>query len=308
MINKPTLLEQIRKDFRRNWLLLLMVLPVLAYFLLFKYYPMYGALIAFKNYKPRLGFSGSQWVGFANFEKFFTGRYFSRVLGNTIKLSSLEILFGFPAPVILALMLNEVRHTVFKRTVQTITYMPHFISMVVLCGIVVDFCSSKGIITQIVSALTGSSARNLLTIPEAFRPIYVVSGIWQEVGFSSIIYLSALSATDPALYEAATIDGANRWQQMIHITIPSIMTTVMIMFLLRIGRIMSVGYEKVLLLYNASTYETAEIISTFVYKRGLLDADYSLGAAVDLFNSAINLALLLIFNTLSKRLTENSLF
>ena len=308
VINKPTLLERIRKDFRRNWLLILMILPVLAYFLIFKYYPMYGALIAFKNYKPRLGFAGSKWIGFDNFEKFFTGRYFNRVLGNTIKLSSLEILFGFPAPIILALMLNEVRHSAFKRSVQTITYMPHFISMVVLCGIVVDFCSSKGIVTQLVSALTGTQARNLLTIPEAFRPIYVISGIWQEVGFGSIIYLSALSATDPSLYEAATIDGANRWQQLIHITIPSIMMTVMIMFLLRIGRIMSVGYEKVLLLYNASTYESAEIISTFVYKRGLLDADYSLGAAVDLFNSAINLALLLIFNTLSKRLTETSLF
>ena len=220
----------------------------------------------------------------------------------------MEIAVGFPAPIILALLLNEVRNRCFKRTVQTITYMPHFISMVVLCGIVVDFCDSDGIITRIISSLSSNDIRNLLTVPAYFKPIYVISGVWQEVGFGSIIYLSALSSTDPALYEAAIIDGANRWQQLIHITIPGILATVMIMFLLRVGRIMSVGYEKVILLYNPSTYETAEIISTFVYKRGLLDADYSLGAAVDLFNAVINLAMLLTFNTLSKRVTETSLF
>lgn len=307
-IHKPTLLERIKKDFRRNKLLILMLLPVIAYFLIFKYYPMYGALIAFKNYKPRLGFWGSKWVGFKYFEKFFTGRYFERVVGNTISLSLLQIVIGFPAPIILALMLNEVRHNTFKRTVQTVTYMPHFVSMMVLCGIIVDFCDTNGIITQIFSFLTGTEARNMLTVPEYFQPIYVISGVWQEVGFGSIIYLSALSATDPSLYEAATIDGANRWQQLWHVTIPSILMTIMIMLLLRIGRIMTIGYEKVLLLYNASTYETAEIISTFVYKRGLLEADYSLGAAVDLFNSFINLAMLLTFNTISKKLTEASLF
>ncbi|MGI6725323.1 MAG: ABC transporter permease [Christensenellales bacterium] len=305
---QQSLLERIRKDYWRNKVLILMILPVIIYFLVFKYFPMYGALIAFKNFKPRLGFAGSKWVGFEQFEKFFNSRYFSRILGNTIKLSLMEIVFGFPAPVILALMLNEVRRNKFKRAVQTITYMPHFISMVVMCGIVVSFCDTNGIVTRFFSSLTETAPRNLLTVPAYFRPIYVISGIWQEVGFGSIIYLSALSTIDPVLYEAATIDGANRWKQLIHVTIPGILMTVMIMLLLRVGRIMSVGYEKVLLLYNASTYESAEIISTFVYKRGLLDSDYSLGAAIDLFNSVINLVLLLVFNSLSKRLTETSLF
>ena len=172
----------------------------------------------------------------------------------------------------------------------------------------VDFCNTRGILTQLVSALTGAEPRNLLLRPELFRTIYVSSGIWQEIGFGSIIYLSPLSGIDPMLYEAATIDGATRRQQLLHVTLPGIATTVTVMFLLRIGRMMNVGYEKVILLYNASTYETAEIISTYVYKRGLLDMDYSLGSAVDLFNSVINLVLLVTFNTLSKRLTENSLF
>ena len=299
---------RIRADFKRNYVLILMILPVLIYFLVFKYYPMYGMLIAFQNYKPRLGILGSKWVGFENFIKFFNGRYFDRVLGNTIKLSLLEIVLGFPAPIILALMLNEIRKAWFKRTVQTITYMPHFISMVVMCGIIVDFCDTNGLVTRLWYTLTGGETRNMLTVPAYFRPIYVISGIWQEIGFGSIIYLSALASTDPQLYEAATIDGANRWQQLFHITIPSITMTIMIMFLLRIGRMMSVGYEKVLLLYNPSTYDVAEIISTFVYKRGLVEAKYSLGAAVDLFNALINLALLLVCNTLSKKLTEASLF
>lgn len=306
-MKERTLLERIRIDYRRNKILILMILPVVAYFVIFKYVPMYGALIAFQNYKPRLGFAGSKWVGFKNFEKFFNSMYFSRVLGNTVKLSLLDILIGFPMPIILALMLNEIRCSSFKRVVQTVTYMPHFISTMVLCGIIVDFCATDGVITQILH-LFGGESKNLLVQPQMFRPIYVLSGVWQEVGFGSIIYLSALSATDPSLYEAATIDGANRWQQLLHVTIPSILLTVMIMFLLRIGRMMSLGYEKVLLLYNASTYETAEIISTYVYKRGLLDSDYSFGAAVDLFNSVINLVLLLTFNYLSKRTTDASLF
>lgn len=307
-MRKESMGVRIRKDFMRNYVLILMILPVVIYFLLFKYYPMYGMLIAFQNYKPRLGITGSKWVGFDNFIKFFKGRYFERVMGNTVKLSLLEIVLGFPAPIILALMLNEVRRVRFKRAVQTITYMPHFISMVVMCGIIVDFCDTNGLITKLWSIVSSNGTRNMLTVPAYFRPIYVISGIWQEVGFGSIIYLSALSATDPQLYEAATIDGANRWQQLYHVTIPSIMMTIMIMFLLRIGRMMSVGYEKVLLLYNASTYEVGEIISTFVYKRGLVEANYSLGAAVDLFNAVINLALLLTFNTLSRKLTETSLF
>ncbi len=285
-----------------------MLLPLVVYYIVFHYAPMYGTLIAFKDYSPRLGVWGSKWVGLKNFTVFFNSSQFERVLTNTLKLSFYQILFGFPAPLLLALALNEIRCAPFKRTVQTISYMPHFISVMVLCGMLVDFCNTKGILTQLVSFLTGQPPKNLLLRPELFRTIYVTSGIWQEIGFGSIIYLSALSGIDPMLYEAATIDGATRRQQLLHVTIPGIATTVTVMFLLRIGRMMNVGYEKVILLYNASTYETAEIISTYVYKRGLLDMDYSLGAAVDLFNSAINLVLLVSFNALSKRLTDNGLF
>ncbi|MDL2317907.1 ABC transporter permease subunit [Eubacteriales bacterium OttesenSCG-928-A19] len=300
--------QRVIKDYKRNKYLLLMLVPILAYYLVFHYAPMYGALIAFKDYSPRLGVMGSRWVGFKNFENFFNSAQFGRILPNTIKLSLYQILFGFPAPLLLALVLNEVRRPAFKRTVQTISYMPHFISVMVLCGMLVDFCSTNGILTNLVSTLSGTQSKNLLLRPELFRTIYVASGIWQEVGFGSIVYLSALSGIDEQLYEAATIDGASRGRQLWHVTLPGVLPTVTVMFLLRIGRMMNVGYEKVLLLYNASTYETAEIISTYVYKRGMLDMDYSLGAAVDLFNSAINLVLLFSFNWLSKKLTENGLF
>lgn len=303
-----TWIRRVQKDYKRNKYLIWMLIPILTYYLVFHYAPMYGTLIAFKDYSPRLGVWGSDWVGLRNFRTFFNGAQFERVLTNTVLLSCYQILFGFPAPLLLALALNEIRCEPFKRTVQTISYMPHFISVMVLCGMLVDFCNTRGILTQLVSALTGAEPRNLLLRPELFRTIYVSSGIWQEIGFGSIIYLSALSGIDPMLYEAATIDGATRRQQLLHVTLPGIATTVTVMFLLRIGRMMNVGYEKVILLYNASTYETAEIISTYVYKRGLLDMDYSLGSAVDLFNSVINLVLLVTFNTLSKRLTENSLF
>ncbi|WP_346026250.1 ABC transporter permease [Beduinella massiliensis] len=305
---RTSFIRRVQKDYKRNKYLILMLLPLVVYYIVFHYAPMYGTLIAFKDYSPRLGVWGSKWVGLKNFTVFFNSSQFERVLTNTLKLSFYQILFGFPAPLLLALALNEIRCAPFKRTVQTISYMPHFISVMVLCGMLVDFCNTKGILTQLVSFLTGQPPKNLLLRPELFRTIYVTSGIWQEIGFGSIIYLSALSGIDPMLYEAATIDGATRRQQLLHVTIPGIATTVTVMFLLRIGRMMNVGYEKVILLYNASTYETAEIISTYVYKRGLLDMDYSLGAAVDLFNSAINLVLLVSFNALSKRLTDNGLF
>lgn len=305
---RTSFIRRVQKDYKRNKYLILMLLPLVVYYIVFHYAPMYGTLIAFKDYSPRLGVWGSKWVGLKNFTAFFNSSQFERVLTNTLKLSFYQILFGFPAPLLLALALNEIRCAPFKRTVQTISYMPHFISVMVLCGMLVDFCNTKGILTQLVSFLTGQPPKNLLLRPELFRTIYVTSGIWQEIGFGSIIYLSALSGIDPMLYEAATIDGATRRQQLLHVTIPGIATTVTVMFLLRIGRMMNVGYEKVILLYNASTYETAEIISTYVYKRGLLDMDYSLGAAVDLFNSAINLVLLVSFNALSKRLTDNGLF
>ena len=300
--------RRVAVDFKRNKYLLLMILPVLLYYLIFHYGPMYGALIAFKDYVPRLGVWGSPWVGFEHFEKFLNNPSFWNVFKNTVLISGGQILFGFPAPIILALLLNEVRHSWYKRGIQTITYMPHFVSIMVISGILVEFCSSNGILTQIVSFFSGGESRGLLLRAELFRPIYIISGIWQEVGFGSIIYLSALSAIDSTLYEAGSIDGANRWQQLLHITLPGILSTIVVLFIMRIGRIMGVGYEKILLLYNPSTYETADVISTFVYRRGLLDMDYSFGAAVDLLNSLINMCMLFAFNALSKKVADQGLW
>lgn len=295
-------------DYKRNKFLILMILPVLAYYIIFHYGPMYGTLIAFKNYSPRLGVWHSPWVGLEYFYRFFENAQFGKVFFNTLKLSLYQIAFGFPAPLILALMLNQIKNVVFKKAAQTISYMPHFISIVVMAGMIVDFCSTDGIITQFVSKFTGGSASNLLLRPELFRPIYIISGIWQEIGFGSIIYLGALSAIDLSLYDAAIVDGANRFKQIIHIELPTIAPTIAVLFLLRIGGMMNIGYEKVILLYNANTYETADIISTFVYRMGLMNMDYSFGAAIGLFNSVINLSLLVTFNWLSKKYTSHGLW
>lgn len=225
---------KIKKDWRRNRALYVMVLTVIIFYVLFSYKPMYGALIAFKDYRPALGFSGSPWVGVENFSRFFNGIYFGRLVKNTILLSFFNLLFGFPAPIILALMLNEVRNEKFKSFVQTITYLPHFISLVVVAGIITTFCMSTGLINNII-VLFGGKASPLLQNPKYYRTIYIVSGIWQQVGWGSIIYLSALAGGDSQLYEAAAIDGAGKWKQMIHVTLPGIAPTIVIMLLMRIG-------------------------------------------------------------------------
>jgi len=233
--------------------------------------------------------------------------YFFRLLRNTFLLNLYGLIFSFPAPIILALLLNELKVEWFKRTVQTISYLPHFISTVVICGMLVNFLSPEGLINTLLGIL-GVEPKAWLRVPEAFRIIYVGSGIWQEVGWGSIIYLAALSNIDPQLYEAATIDGANRWQKMWHITIPGIIPTIIIMFILRMGSMLSVGAEKVILLYNPTIYEVADVISTFVYRRGLMENDYSFSAAVGLFNSVINFMFLIIANTISRRVSESSLW
>ena len=299
--------QNIKKDFKKNKALFLMGLPTVAFFIIFCYIPMGGVLMAFENYKPNLGLLHSKFVGFANFQSFFQSIYFGRVLRNTIILSLLQLCIEFPFTILFALLLNELASQKYKRTVQTISYMPNFISMVVVAGIIVDFCSSDGAITSIVSLFTGSN-QNLLSIPGYWRTIYVVSDLWQGVGFGSIIYVAALAGIDKSLYEAAEIDGANRAQRIWHITIPGIMGTIMIMLILRIGQMLSVGYEKTILMYNPQIYETADIISSFVYRKGLQESDYGYSTAVSLFNSVINFALLVISNGLSRKFTESSLF
>lgn len=297
----------VRRDWMRNKYIYLILLPTLIWYIIFEYGPMYGVQIAFKNFEPGKGIWGSPWVGFKHFISFFDSYYFGRLIRNTLLLKIYQLIFAFPAPIILALLLNEVRNSAFKRTVQTVTYLPHFISTVVICGIILDFLSMDGLINNLLSMI-GIDPIPFMLKPEWFRTVYITSGIWQGIGWNSIIYLAALSNIDPQLYEAATIDGASRFKQMWHITLPGILPTIAILFILEIGQMMKVGADKILLLYNPATYETADVISTFVYRKGILQMSYSYSAAIDLFNSIINLILLTTANTLSRRLTETSLW
>ena len=298
---------RLSRDFKNNKYKYLLILPVLVYLALFCYKPMYGLIIAFKNYKPTKGIWGSKWVGFMWFENFFKDIYFWRLLRNTFTLSALSILFGFPAPILLALLLNEVQNSAFKRTVQTITYMPYFISLVVTCSIIKIYAQENGVFSQIIEFF-GGTRRNLMIDQGAFRTIYVASGVWSSIGWNSIIYLAALSGIDQEQYEAARIGGANRFQQMLHVTIPGILPTIMVLFVLRMGSILNVGYEKVLLLYTPNTYEVADVFSTYTYRMGLESQKYSLSTAVGLFNTMVNIVFLLFTNWLSKKTTESGLF
>jgi len=304
---KPPLLKALKRDMQLHFWKYVLIIPILVYLAVFCYKPMYGLVIAFKNYKPARGIWGSKWVGFTWFETFFKDPYFFRLLRNTFRLSALSILFGFPAPILLALLLNEVTNTKFKRTVQTITYMPYFISLVVACSIIKIYCQADGLFSQI-GQFFGAPAQNLLIDPNKFTPIYVISGIWQNIGWNSIIYLAALSGIDQEQYEAARIDGANRFQQVLHITIPGILPTIMILFIMRMGSILNVGYEKILLLYTDATFETADVFSTYTYRMGLQNQKYSLSTAVGLFNTMVNIVFLLFTNWLSNKTTESGLF
>ncbi|WP_241243133.1 ABC transporter permease [Paenibacillus whitsoniae] len=299
---------RVLKDLARNKYVYFMLVPVVAYYVIFLYIPMYGLQIAFKNFSPVKGIWGSEWVGFKHFVTFYESYYFWRLVRNTLLLSLYELLFGFPAPIILALLLNELRNRMFKGFVQSVTYLPHFISMVVVAGMLVDFLAGDGLINR-VTALFGAAPQSFLIKPEWFRTVYVASGIWQGVGWGSIIYLAAIAGIDPTLYEACKVDGAGRFKQMLHVTIPGIMPTVVIMLILAMGRLMSGGsFEKIVLLYNSTTYETADVISTFVYRRGLLQMDYGFSAAIGLLNNVVNFILLLSANAISRRVSEHKLW
>lgn len=299
--------KKLRADWVRNRSLYVLVLPVVIFYILFNYKPIYGAIIAFQDYVPRLGISGSEWVGLANFKRFFSDIYFGRLMKDTLLLSVYDILFGFPAPIILALLLNEIHNKFFKNVTQTITYLPHFISMIVVCGMLTDFSLSTGLFNDIIEFF-GGERHPLLQDPKLYRTIYIASGIWQQVGWGTIIYLSALAGVDSQLYEAAEIDGATKWKQTLHVTLPGIAPTIITMFILKIGKLMSMGYEKTILLYNPSTFETADIISSYVYRIGLLEQDWSYSTAIGLFNSVINFVLLILANKLSKKFSETSLW
>jgi putative aldouronate transport system permease protein len=304
---QPSYWQRLAKDFRRNKTIYLMLLPVVAYYLIFLYGPMYGAQIAFRDFIPTKGIWGSEWIGWENFANFFNGIYFWRLVRNTLAINILDVILGFPAPILLALMLNELTSPWFKRLVQTITYMPFFISLVVMVGMVIDFFSRDGLINNLL-ATVGIEPIIFLQSPAAYWPLYVGSGIWQTVGWGSIIYLATIAGIDPTLYEAAKIDGAGRFRQLWNITLPGIAPTIIVLLILRIGAIMNIGSEKTILLYNPLVYDTADIISSYTFRKGILDADYGFSAAVGLFNSVINLTLLIGANWVSRRRSDSSLF
>lgn len=294
---------------KKFWPLYLFLLPALVYIALFHYAPMYGVLMAFKNFKPIKGILGSDWVGFYNFARFFRMDMFDTLIINTLTLSVYSLAAGFVFPILLALLINTCVLRRFTRVLQTITYLPHFISMVVMVGIInLLFSPSLGMFSHLLNALgVIDGPLNVLLSSRAFDDLYVWSGVWQSMGWGSIIYLAALSGVDPALHEAAILDGANKFQRVRHIDIPWIMPTMVILLILSCGNLMNVGFEKVFLMQNAMNLDVSEIISTYVYKMGILNAQYSFSAAVGLFNSVINMALLLAVNALSKRLGDTGL-
>lgn len=302
-----TFWQRAARDLTRNRWAYLLLVPVLLYYLIFHYGPMYGTIIAFQDFNPIKGVFESPWVGLQNFSDFFNSVFFGRLLTNTILINVIDLFFGFPAPILLALLLNEVRWEPFKRVVQTISYMPHFISVVVVVGMMIDFFARDGLVNNLTISFVNNPIAYMQD-PNWFRTLFVGSGIWQGVGWSSIIYMAALSNIDPSLYEAAMVDGAGRFRQMLHITLPGILPTITILLILRLGAMMSVGYEKIILMYNPLTYQTADVISTYVYRRGILNTDYSFSAAVGLFNSVINFALVIAANALSRKYNETSLW
>lgn len=302
-------LIELKRDFRMNKGLYFLILPVVVYLIIFNYVPMAGIVLGFERFTPKNGVYMSEWVGLKHFVTFFSSVFFIRVLKNTLILSLYSIIFGFPAPIIFALLLNELDNEYYKKVIQVVSYMPNFISTVVISGIIIDFVASDGVITDmLVKVGFLKEAKNLLSVPEYFRTIMVLTDLWQQVGFGSILFLAALTGIDQELYEAAVIDGANRWKQTIHVTIPGIMPTVVIMLIMRIGGLMNANQEKILLLYNPLIYETSDVIGTFVYRKGLLEADYGYSTAVGLFNSVVNVVLLFIANGVSRKYSETSLF
>lgn len=306
-ISMNSRLDRFKKNVLLNWRLYVFLLPAILYFTIFHYIPMYGVQIAFKDFYATEGITGSPWVGFDHFSRFFDSYYFWRLIKNTIILSLYQLIL-FPLPIIFALMLNELKNGPFKKWSQTLTYAPHFMSVVVIVGMLVAFLDPiTGIINHVITSLGGSSI-SFLTSPEWFRHIFVWSGQWQTLGWGTIIYLAALSGVNPELHEAAKIDGASRIQRILHINIPAILPTIVVLFILNIGSFMAIGFEKVLLMQNNLNAETSDIIQTFVYQTGLLEGQYSFAAAIGLFDSVINLTLLVIVNQIARKTSENSLW
>lgn len=299
-----------KKSLTKYWQLYLLLIPVVAYYIIFKYVPMAGAQIAFRNFKFNKGIWGSPWVGLKNFDRFFSSSQSFTMIWNTLVLGFLSIIFCFPFPIILALLINEIKSNRFKNTIKTITYAPHFVSTIVVVGMMMSMCSpSTGIINSVMVKLgIWEEPLYLMGRAKYFRPMYIISAIWKDCGWNAIIFISALAAIDVSLYEAAEVDGANRWQQLIKITLPSIIPTIVIMLILESGKVLNVGFEKAYAMQNDLNLSVSEVISTYTYKIGLEKMDYDYATAIGLFNSVVSFAMLMLVNSISKRVSETSLF
>jgi putative aldouronate transport system permease protein len=293
---------------RRDWDLLLIISLPFVYYIIFRYAPMYGVVLAFKKFAMNKGILGSPWVGLQWFQQFFSSPYFWRLIRNTFVLSILYIAISLPFPIIFAILLSEIRNRWFQRLAQTFSYLPYFISMVVAMGMVVNFLNPQEGILNVLIAKLGGEPIDFINNARWFRTVYIVSGIWQNFGFNAILYLAAITSIDVQLFEAATIDGATQLQKIRFITLPSIVPTIIILLLLNIGNMLNVGFEKIILLYTPTTYETADVISTYVYRRGIQENNFGFGTAVGLFNSVVNLALIVLFNSIAKRISDTSLW
>lgn len=302
------MIRKVAEDIRKHKYIYLLAIPMLLYYVIFCYAPMAGLVISFLDYRPYKGILGSNFIGLENFIEFFTDRNFWTLMRNTFTLNVYDILIVFPTPILLALLLNEINSKFIKKGVQTVMYIPMFISMIVMCGIIKDFCEADGVIPQIIYSLTGVNTGNLLMKAGLYKPIHTLSSLWQYAGWNSIVYVAAISNVNTDLYDAASMDGCGRWKKLRYVTLPGIAPTIIVMFILRIGRMMSVGYEKVILLYNPLTYETADVISSYTYRMGLQNGDYGYATAVGMFNAVLNLMLLLIANTISKKKTGKGLW
>jgi len=301
---KSKIIDRLKKDYQ----IYLLALPAIIYVAIFSYVPMYGIQIAFKDFTLGAGISGSPWVGFENFQRFLSSYQFTTTLKNTIILSVYSLVVNFPFPVILALLLNQVKNMKFKKTVQTVTYAPHFISVVIMVSMLIIMLSPTSGVVNAIIKMFGGEAKNFMGEAGMFKTIYVLSDIWQQIGWSSIIYLAAIASINPELYEAAKVDGASKFKQILHVDLPGIAPTAIIMLILATGRIMSMGMQKAFLMQNPLNLTSSEIISTYIYKSGLLQAQYSYSAAVGLFESLVNVFLLVIVNSISKRVSETSLW
>lgn len=311
-VNKITKFSKFISDFKgykKHSALALMLLPVVIYFVIFKYIPMYGLSIAFKDYKMSLGIMGSPWNGIDNFAKMFSTQTFVRAVKNTIIISLLKLILQFPMPLILALMLNEIRHLKYKKAIQTISYLPHFLSWVVIAGLFRQMLSpTSGVVNFIISDIFGGESIYFLADNNWFRTTLIASSVWQTIGWSSILYLAALSGISPHLYEAAVCDGANRWQKMWFITLPCLIPTITILFILRVGYLMDGGFDQIFNMYNTAVYETGDIIDTYVYRYGLGKMKYASGAAIGLFKNLIGFSLVILTNSLSKKISDNGIW